>query len=294
MVESADATTKSTVSPDDSAAALRLGWTLAEARGRMAPTSGQSADPDPAPPVLLLDAANERSDVESQVEAVKVLATLSKGGTSDMKLHMLSFDLEWANNDAAVTGLTASQMVRYLASRLIWARTQQDLSGTLGADPIVVDAAAPAGNAAAPAGNAGAPAPNAGAGAPAGNEDEDEKTVWWNRFALFLWAWDEAIQDQFATQTFGTASSYELGRGLSESYWALIPSSPKEGPSNWGWLLGREPRQSADRPLQAARTGPRGHNGRSRRKDHHRLGRGGEEALGEQPVRLYRRPGPVA
>ncbi len=208
MVESVTATTGSTVTPDDSAAALRIGWTLAEVRGRLDPAADQSPDPDPPPPALLLDAANERSAVERQVEAVKVLATLSQGGTVDMKLGVLTFDLSWANKDAAVTGLTASQMLRYLASRLIWSRTGKDLSGTLGAaSPI-----------------------DAGT--------TDKTADWWGRLALFLWAWDEAIQDQFATQTFGTASSYELGRGLAESYWALAPSSPAGGPSSWAFLLG--------------------------------------------------------
>ncbi|HEX3334517.1 MAG TPA: hypothetical protein VHS57_09260 [Acidimicrobiales bacterium] len=216
MVESATATTGSTVSPNDSAAALRLGWILAEARGRLAPAANQSVDPTPAPPVLLLDAANERSDVERQVESVKVLATLSAGGTSDMQLHVLSFDLKWANDDAAVTGLTASGMVRYLASRLIWSRTGKDLSGTLGASPIIIQK----------------PDEKASDAPP-----DPTAADWWDRFASFLWAWDEAIQDQFATQTFGTASSYELGRGLAESYWALVPSSPADGPSNWGFLL---------------------------------------------------------
>ncbi len=208
MVETADSTTGSTVTPDDSAAALRMGWVLAEVRGRLDPAADQTDTPNPAPPVMLLDAANERSAVERQVEAVKVLAALSTGGTADMKLGVLTFGTDWAKGDTAVTGLTASGMLRYLASRLIWSRTGKDLSGTLGAlSPI--DA----------------------------TSTERSSGTWWGLLASFLWAWDEAIQDQFATQGFGTASSYELGRGLAESYWALFPS--KGGGSSWGFLLGK-------------------------------------------------------
>jgi hypothetical protein len=207
MVESAAATTESTVTPDDSAAALRLGWILAEVRGRMDPASDQISAPDPAPPVMLLDGADKRSAVGRQVQAVKTLAALSERSTTDLPLKMLTFSTDWAKGDKAVTQLSSSAMLRYLSSRLIWSRTGKDLSGTLGTlSPI--DAIA----------------------------TERSSDTWWDRMAWFLWAWDEAIQDQFATQTFGTASSYELGRGLAESSLALIPA--KGGASSWEFLLG--------------------------------------------------------
>jgi hypothetical protein len=166
-------------------------------------------EPNPAPPVLLLDAANERSAVEQQVGVVKVLATLSQGSTIDLPLTMLTYNTEWAKGDQAVLGLTASEMLRYLACRLIWSRSGRDLTRTL-ACGWPIDAAA----------------------------TERSSGTWWERMAMFLWAWDEAIRDQFATQTFGTASSYELGRGLAESYWSLLPT---KGPAyDWGFLLGPE------------------------------------------------------
>ena len=210
MVESAAATTGSTVSPDDSAAALRFGWILAEVKGRFDPAADQTVVPNPAPPAMLLDSANERSAVERQVEAVKILAALSQGGTTDMPMRVLSrFKTDWAQGDGVVLGLTASNMLLYLASRLIWSRTGLDLSGTLGALwPIDTTAT------------------------------ERSPEAWWDRLVWFLWAWDEAIQDQFAAQTFGTASSYQLGRGLAETYWALDPS--EGGAAGWGFLLGPE------------------------------------------------------
>jgi hypothetical protein len=55
----------------------------------------------------------------------------------------------------------------------------------------------------------------------------------------FLWAWDEAIQDELAAQEYGTSSSYQLGRGLAEIYWALDPDA-RSGPESWEKLLGDE------------------------------------------------------
>jgi hypothetical protein len=210
MVESPTSTTALTVSPNDSAAALRIGWTLAEVRGRLDPAADQSQNPEPAQPALLLDAANERSAVERQVEAVKVLAKLSKDGTTDMDVAVLTFNTDWASDDTAeaVKALKASGMLSYLAACLIWSRTKKDLSPTLGSKPAL------------------------------DKDNAEMPATWWNRLAMFLWAWDEAIQDQFATQTFGTASSYELGRALAESYWALDPSAPEGDPSSWSFLLG--------------------------------------------------------
>jgi hypothetical protein len=211
MVESAKATTAQTVSPNDSAAALRIGWTLAEVRGRLDPKADQTDKPKQPPPALLLDGSNERSSVERQVEAVKILATLSKGGPIDFAANILSFKTDWATGTSAdaVKTLTASEMLRYLVACLIWSRTAKDLSGTLGATPAL------------------------------DQDNKDTQDICWTRLALFLWAWDEAIQDQFATQNFGTASSYELGRALAESYWALDPTATS-GPSSWSFLLGQD------------------------------------------------------
>ena len=213
MVESAAVTTKQTVSPDDSAAALRIGWTLAEVRGRFDPRQDQSDIPNPPPPALLLDAADERSAVERQVETVKILGTLSSahGGTTNMAISVLTFDTSWASvaTADAVKNFKTTDMLRYLAAYLIWSRTKKNLWGTLGASPQLDPA----------------------------NKDSPED--WWDRLERFIWAWDEAIQDQFASQTFGTASSYELGRGLAESYWALNPEAPAGDPSSWSFLLGQ-------------------------------------------------------
>ncbi|MGP0029486.1 MAG: hypothetical protein ACLPVF_03165 [Acidimicrobiales bacterium] len=198
-------TTDLTVTPNDAAKALRMGWSVAEVRGRFDPLSGQSADPDPPPPALLLSEADERSAVECQVESVKVLSSLAHGGTTDFTMSEITFKVGWFPPKVPMP--RASGMLTYIAARLIWARTDQDLTGTLGSVPID----------------------------PGTTRDPE---FWWDRLLWFLWAWDEAIYDQFATQNFGTASSYELGRGLAESYWALHPDETSNRAASWSFLLG--------------------------------------------------------
>jgi hypothetical protein len=68
-------------------------------------------------------------------------------------------------------------------------------------------------------------------------DTETTRAGWWERTAWFLWAWDEALQDELAAGKFGTASAYQLGRGLSESYWALNPGH-RDAQHQWKFLLG--------------------------------------------------------
>jgi phospholipase C len=60
----------------------------------------------------------------------------------------------------------------------------------------------------------------------------------WDLLAEFLYGWDAYIQDQLAGRLFGTASAYQLGRSLAETYWALDPTAPAGDPSSWQFLWG--------------------------------------------------------
>jgi hypothetical protein len=53
-----------------------MGWILAELRGRLDPDSPHPPAKE-KPPTLLLDSANERSSVERQIEATKILSNLA-------------------------------------------------------------------------------------------------------------------------------------------------------------------------------------------------------------------------
>jgi hypothetical protein len=208
----AKATTAFTVSPDDAAQALRMGWILAEVRGRFDPYCRyEPVVKDKPPPTLLLEAANERTAVEGQIEATKVLSALGGLDLTKIKLNTLSSRNDWGPIPTGGAALQTPDMLRYLACRLIYARNPQKygkLDATLTTKPI----------------------------APGESTDH---LAWWRKLQWFLWAWDEALQDQLAAGNFGTASSYELGRGLSECYWgAMNVRSPKQLEQRWSFLLG--------------------------------------------------------
>jgi len=162
--------------------------------------------------MLLLDAANERSEVERQIEATKVLSSLGNVDLLKIDITTLSGsgDDKWGPIPEGKR-LKTPDMLRYLVCRLITA-TWPDIDpihATLSTIEVTPD------------------------------EKAMSKDDWWRRVAWFLWAWDEALQDQLAAGKFGTASAYQLGRGLSESYWALNPDLPDER-HQWTFLLGED------------------------------------------------------
>jgi hypothetical protein len=192
--------------PDNSSkyAALRVGWMMAEARGNLLKLGeGRGGLPQDFP-ALPLDAAGERTSCEQTVEAVKVLANLAKESGLDLEVSTLTMPTKWS-----VKGeMTASGQLRLLTWRYLRALNWKDLGPTLGLA-----------------------ARKAKDSMDLGVEETREQ------LEGFLWAWDEAIQDELAAQEYGTSSSYQLGRGLAEIYWALDPSA-KFGPESWEKLLG--------------------------------------------------------
>jgi hypothetical protein len=216
----AQKTTAFTVSFDDAALALRTGWIVAELRGRLNPDCAHfSWERSPEPPTLLLDAANERSPVEAQIEATKVLSSLGKNALILVDIKTISRSDKWGGIPRVIPAVAdISDLLRYLVCRLIHARlivaqvndpdVEPDVHATLATAPIQ----------------------------PADPVDQD---VWWSRIEWLLWAWDEALQDQLAAGNFGTASAYQLGRGLSECYWAMTPPKTlEEYEAPWDFLLG--------------------------------------------------------
>jgi hypothetical protein len=203
-------TTAFTVSPDDAALALRMGWILAELRGRLDPDCPHAPTGVRKPPMLLLDAANERSKVERQIEATKVLSSLGSVDFLRIDINTLSGsgDGKWGLIPAGKR-LKTPDMLRYLVCRLITTTCPEidPIDATLSTIEVTPD------------------------------EKRTSKGYWWRRVAWFLWAWDEALQDQLSAGKFGTASAYQLGRGLSESYWALNPDLPGDS-HQWAFLLG--------------------------------------------------------
>jgi hypothetical protein len=211
---SSSATTAFTVSPDEAAQALRMGWVLAELRGRLDPECAYKPKCVTAPPTLVLDAAGERNAVESQIEATKILSSIGSQDLTRIDIKTLSRKDKWGEIPTGGPTLTTSDMLRYLVCGLISA------SATGSAADHITDIQA-----------------TLTTKAPTEAQLALGKDHWWARVQWFLWAWDEALQDELSADKFGTASAYELGRGLSESFWSLNLKSTDDH-AQWGFLLG--------------------------------------------------------
>jgi phospholipase C len=74
---------------------------------------------------------------------------------------------------------------------------------------------------------------------PSRRDDPNWKPTW-GAFTEAVYKWDGAIQDQLASEPFGKASAYQLGRGLAEITWALDPSAPVNDIDGWEFLLGTD------------------------------------------------------
>ena len=187
-------------------AALRVGWMMAEARGNLLRMGKAPGGLPQGFPTLPLDAAGERTSCEQAVEAVKVLASLATQSGLDLEVSTLTMPTERPKTSET----TASGLLRLLMWRHLRALNWKGLGPTLG---LAADEANDSVN--------------------LGAEEAREQ------LEGFLWAWDEAIQDELAAQEYGTSSSYQLGRGLAEIYWALDPDA-RSGPESWKKLLGGE------------------------------------------------------
>ena len=197
------------VSEGDANNALRLGWAMAEVLGRFrpdAPAAGtEVVRSDPW--ILPLDAADERSATEQQVEATKVLMTVAGRAGADLPIDQLTG--QDPRYYPGIDSPVASRALAYLVSRLIFARDpKNDLHATLNAPRLLDD-------------------------------ESKDPGEWWEKLERFLWMWDAGIQDSLASGAFGTASAYQLGRGLAEAYWALNKNDDPGSPRSWSFLLGR-------------------------------------------------------
>lgn len=61
----------------------------------------------------------------------------------------------------------------------------------------------------------------------------------WKAMAKVLWDFDAHVQDELTAGSEIRACAYQLGRGLSESYWALDPDRT-DGAQGWAFLFGDE------------------------------------------------------
>jgi hypothetical protein len=170
---------------------LRLGWAMAEFRGRQRakPTTTKAAH---RTGVLrkenALPLGAERTDAELAIEAEATLRGLAQKMEVDFDRSTMS------NEEAGASGL-ASLRLTELAKACSHA------------------------------------------------SDHGQWEEVWRNFSSFLYAWDAKIQDELGVASLNQAAAYQLGRGLSEVFWAL--DSDIAGPDDarsWQFLLGDERR----------------------------------------------------
>jgi hypothetical protein len=230
----------------DVVTAMRLGWNLAEVRGRNRPGAPPGAKAGlPGPPSHALPLHIEQSQAELRIQAQGVVATMAR---------KLGVDLDKDGN-------SFSSAMESQAKILAGARQSAAAPAGPAGSPVLVSARGgaaaasgrpPAGaailagareSAAAPAGPAGSPLPTTTGNDPlANNVIANDPAAQWNALEELIFKFDAHIQDTMASGPDTVACGYQLGRALAEPYWALDPAldNTSKSPMSWWFLLGAE------------------------------------------------------
>ena len=218
------------VPEDDSdvVTAMRLGWNLAEVRGRNRPGAPPGAKAGlPGPPSRALPLHIEQSPAELRIQAQAVVATMAK---------KLGVDLDKDGNSFSSAIDSQAKILANARERAAAAP-----AGPAGS-PVLISARG--GAAAAPGGPpAGSPPPGATDNDPlASNVIASDLAAQWDALEELIFKFDEHIQDTMACGPDTVACGYQLGRALAEPYWALDPTLGKtsKSPMSWCFLLGAE------------------------------------------------------
>lgn len=189
--------------------ALRLGWLMAEVRGRARPDSPAHILLSPmarghwAPPL-----ASERSPAEREVESQHALQAVAGQLNVDAKIPAkLITELSAAYTPPAGISPHFSGAMQSLGKGITTLRPQGD------------------------------------------EQPSADYTKTWNTFANLIYHWDAAIQDSLLSRSDHLANAYEVGRAVAETFWALDPSAPATvvdagsdkllpNPVSWQFLLG--------------------------------------------------------
>jgi hypothetical protein len=263
---------------DQVLAALRLGWSVAEMRGRNRP-DGPSGEVTGMPDRVdcPLPLRIERGTTELRIEIQSVVAELARQLHVDQAPDGTSFTgalgdkAKLLAHTRVIEASGALRQARDILEQLDATDTtesaRQVLAAGLAAQQAVVDrrrqalAAAQFAHAPAPvvqneqacctAEEAGAAAleqviaelrqvtPEAAKQAITARLQEQAAAVRqpWAELAELMWRFDAHAQDRLAALSGKAAIGYQLGRGLSDTYWALNPGQ-HDGSASWGFLLG--------------------------------------------------------
>jgi hypothetical protein len=266
--------------PDDAEdvlCALRLGWFLAEVRGRNRPggqlgvAAGLPENDDHALPLRI-----ERSTTELRIEAQKVVAQLAAHLNVDADGHGASFAAaidEQARRLDPIRAPKASTALQRALDQLRMAEAGRSYRGASGpptpqqALQTLMAAVDPQQKVVAAAQEQAAAGEQRGLDAlrdaiaawPASTGSDADgararvalvrgklqvivaaASEPWEQLAELLWKFDAHIQDQLSAASETQACGYQLGRGLAETYWALDPDHGSGGSQGWDFLLGQE------------------------------------------------------
>lgn len=231
-----------TAPPDaaDVHAALRLGWLMAEVRGRARPGGpGTEFTTDMARGHWALPLGSERSAAEREVESQHALAAVA------MRLK-----LDWPAPSQAESGTTdaenipgapanspdAEEAAQSTAQDEPGRREPRRASALLRPQPV----SPPPPTFSSELGRLGKLiAEQRKSGDPAAEET-------WRQLAHLLYRWDARVQDELLSSS-GKANAYELGRAVAEMYWALDLGATDRiqhgqgtqlNPVSWAFLFG--------------------------------------------------------
>jgi hypothetical protein len=225
--------------------ALRLGWNLAEVRGRNRPDAPAGAKAGlPGPPSHALPLHVEQSQAELRIQAQAVVATMAKKLGVDLDKDGNSFSSaidSQAKILADARGSAAAAPARPAgAAVLVSARGGAAPGKPAAGSAILADTQE---SAAVPAGPAGSPPPTATGNDPlANNAIASDPAAQWDALEELIFKFDAHIQDTMASGPDTVTCGYQLGRALAEPYWALDPALGKtaKSPMSWWFLLGAE------------------------------------------------------
>jgi len=217
--------------------ALRLGWYIAEVRGRNEGRSPLPGDKLPKRTRHALPLKIERSPDELRIEAQKVLGALA--GRLKVDADSASKSSFSDEVDGAAKALAGAAAAPALGSGTISpAQAPAVPAAVASAGTATVDASGTPGVV-----DSTAPSPTATA-SPAGAADGGGL----NSLEELIFRFDAHIQDTLAAESDTVVCAYQLGRALAECYWALDPNDA-DGWASWSFLHGPERRSEIGRLL---------------------------------------------
>jgi hypothetical protein len=234
-------------------AALRLGWLLAEVRGRARP-GGPGADftIDMARGGWALPLGSERSPAEREVEAEHSLVAVAK------RLNLnWSFPTQ-AENSGAGAANSHDGSEHGVAQHNGPVEQPEGADGQVVAPPTLGPSPALTGVPATVTFSEELSRLGKLIAEQRRSDDSAAAATTWRQLAHLLYRWDARIQDELLSNSDSQANAYELGRALAEMYWALDPDAeawiPHDqgtalNPVSWEFLFGDDRRVDISRLL---------------------------------------------